>query len=113
MSGYSNSSWHTITVSILAGIGAGYLIGVITTKLLLRERTSTSSNGTHLHLPPPQIDFTSVITNLAEEVGTLRTAVLEVQNRLRRRSNLGADSMSDFMSARGDEDSDEEFFDIE
>lgn len=108
MSSSGCSSWHVTTISVLAGLGAGYLIGVLTGKWLLQRRRGRAqgrpSRQSYEHL-------VAVLSTLTSEVGDLQRAISEIQNRqeLRLSSVRGAESVvSEFVSAHG---SDDEFFD--
>ena len=120
------SSWPkyatVASVSILAGLGAGYLLGLITARWLWREERRTQRLGTghppHQTLLSPEL--TTAIAELTAELGRLRQAVetgsIGLEQASRRSMRTG-DSTLDFVSARGDnpeseDESEEAFFDV-
>ncbi len=117
-----SSSWQwqaaAATVTVLAGVGGGYLLGLISAKWLRKDERRAQSER---QLQPPLVssspELTAAIAELTAEVARLRQAIeaggLEQASR---RSMRTADSMSDFVSAQGDapesEEDEDAFFDI-
>ena len=107
-------SWHVTAISVLAGIGAGYLIGLLTIKWLNRGHAVSSSNV--LLTSRAQRDLMEAITNLTSEMEILRTVISNYAQRTSGYSTFqhGTESATDFMSAQGDvSESDDDFFDFE
>ena len=112
-------SWTYTTITVLVGLGAGYLIGLISARLLWkktnpprqRQRTPTRDRQTRADDP----GLITALNALSTEVGKLRVAMESDRGEGRsRRGMKTVESSSDFVSARGDSvDSDgDEFFDI-
>lgn len=112
-------SWTYTTITVLIGLGAGYLIGLISAKLLWknknpprqRQRTPTRDRQTQGDAP----GLITAVNALSTEVGKLRVAMESGRGEGRSRRGIRTvESSSDFVSARGDSvDSDgDEFFDI-
>ena len=111
----SGPSWPVTSISILVGVGAGYIIGVLTAKWwhwVDRRQDHASQQQQAIQ----QQDLITALTSLTSEVGNLHAVVSEVTHRSERRSRLpGAESIvSEFVSAQaGGQDSEDEFFDME
>jgi hypothetical protein len=104
--GSSGPSWPMTTASVLAGVGAGYVVGVLTAKWW-RSRSQASQEGGLSH---PAI--VTALSDLTSQVRDLRVVVLEMQQTRRRARPLGPESIvSDYVSAHAE--SDDEFFDIQ
>lgn len=113
-SSYSISSWHMTAVSVLAGVGAGYLIGLLTTKWLWQRKVSTSSSSLSLR-HECEAELAAAISGLTSEVGLLRAAMAENQQGVGQRSrHAPTETTADFVSALGETpgDVEDEFFDI-
>ena len=121
----SPSSWHYTALTVLAGVGAGYLLGVVSTRWIwraqrLRRRHHHRSPGPQSQGQPSSSSsslsssLVSAIGELTTELGRLREAVaaagVNVGRSYSRRSMHTVDSTADFVSARGDSDSDADFF---
>lgn len=111
----SGPSWSVTSISILVGVGAGYIIGVLTAKWWYwvdRRQSHASIQQQALQ----QQHLITALTDLTSEVGSLHAVVSEVTHRSERRSRLpGAESIvSEFVSAQANgPDSEDEFFDME
>ena len=103
----SPSSWHYTALTVLAGVGAGYLLGVVSGRWIWRGRQPSRSSSLSSSL-------VSAIGELTAEMHRLREAVaaagITVGRSYSRRSTNRVDSTADFVSARGDSDSDADFF---
>ena len=115
----SPSSWHYTALTVLAGVGAGYLLGVVSGKWIWKQRpTRTDLSRSTTPRSQGQSSSTaglvSAIGELTAEIGRLRevvaTAGLNAVRSYSRRSIHTVDSSADFVSARGDSDSENEFF---
>ena len=117
----SPSSWHYTALTVLAGVGAGYLLGVVSSRWIWRVQRLRRR---HHHSSGPQSQgqsssslsssLVSAIGELTAEMGRLREAVatagINVGRSYSRRSMHTVDSAADFVSAHGDSDSDADFF---
>ena len=114
----SPSSWHYTALTVLAGVGAGYLIGIVSGKWIWKGQRSRRqppfSSAPRSQGQPSTTYLISAIGELTAELGRLREAVaaagLTVGRTYSRRSIQTVDSSADFASARGDSDSDADFF---
>ena len=119
----SPSSWHYTALTVLAGVGAGYLLGVVSGRWIWRaqrlrrrhHRSSTTQSQGQASSSSLSSSLVSAIGELTAEVGRLREAVatagVSVGRTYSRRSMHTVDSAADFVSARGDsDDSDADFF---
>lgn len=132
-------SWRATALSILAGCGVGYMVGVLTARWWWwgRERRrrrgsgrseggnagpsqSSSSVGDSSLSQTTHADLATALTELTSQVESVQSAVSEILHYMRRRGQrrdvtaTSAGSMtSDFLSARPDYPSDDEFFDLE
>ena len=115
-------SWRVTTLSVLAGVGAGYLIGLLTTKWLLRESRgsggSLAARGRSSGPPPPASatsDLVASLTSLTAELANLQAAIGHIlsrstSTRQRRRYPTREESTaSEYVSAPT---SDDEFYDL-
>lgn len=112
----SNHSWTYTTISVIAGFGAGYLIGLISTRFMQLRNRPRQRQRMPIRDRQTQGDDSSLIeavSALSVEVGRLRVA-MEIKESRGRRQMKTVDSYSDFVSAQEDSiNSDEdEFFDI-
>ena len=107
MSSQSTShSWTYTALGLLAGLGAGALIAVITTRLT-RPRPPPQRQ------PPRDQELLRTLNALSAEVARLREVVTESRAVWNGRSMRTVDSSSEFVSARSESvESDDEFFDI-
>lgn len=99
------SSWHVTVVSVLAGLGVGYLVGVLTAKWVWPRPPRRTR--------PDQLNagLAAAIADLASHVNNLGTAISLHQLQ---RVSSGSHRSEAFASALGYHgDSDDEFFDIE
>ena len=101
-------SWHYTAFSVLAGVGAGYLLGLISSKWLWKEDRRAQTDHSEL---------VAAIAELTSEMARLRESVAQGGlERASRRSMPAAESVSDFVSAQGDntesDDDEESFYDI-
>lgn len=111
----SPSSWHYTALTVLAGVGAGYLLGVVSGKWIWKSRVPSRSSTPRSQGQPSSLtsSLVSAIGELTAEVGRLREAVASAglsSGSYSRRSLHTVDSSADFVSARGDSESDEDFF---
>ena len=116
----SPSSWHYTALTVLAGVGAGYLLGVVSGKWIWKQRSrgATPYRSTTPRSQGQSSSMTGLVSAIGEltaEMGRLRevvaTAGLGVARpSYSRRSLHTVDSSADFVSARGDSDSENEFF---
>lgn len=104
----STTSWHYTTFGVLVGVGAGYLIGVLSVRWLWKR---PPAHRPHQQAQSQQTDLVAALVKLTEEVAGLRQALEQGGlDRASRRSLRTVESVSDFVSARGDPDSEEEMF---
>lgn len=123
----SAPSWPVAAVvTVAAGVGAGYVVGVLTAKWWQsRGRRSHAPDGEGPR-PPAQshADLVAALSDLTSQVGNLQTSLAEVLRRTARSrlrplesvvSEFATESvLSELVSARGDNpESDDEFFDME
>lgn len=118
----SPSSWHYTAMTVLAGVGAGYIIGVVSSRWIWKVQRSTRLRRSSAPQSQGQASSSSLssslvsaIGELTAEIGRLREAVAAAGVSLRgrtysRRSMNTVDSVASFASARGDSDSDDDFF---
>lgn len=116
MSSHSNLSWRYTVFGVLAGVGAGYILGMIGSKWL-RKRTDRPRPGGSQ--PPRDSELVAALAALTSEVASLRQAIeLNGLERGSRRSTRRVESIADFVSAQGedpdesDDEGSEAFFDI-
>lgn len=100
MGSNSGVSWRYTAVGVLAGVGAGYLLGVISSKWLWRQKPRQRPRN-----PPGDPELVAALTALTSEVGSLRQAI-EVDRTSRR--PMPRESVSDFLSAQGDAEQSED-----
>ena len=118
-------SWRVTTLSVLTGVGVGYLVGLITTKWLLKgqgaggRRRPVVSGGEQQESPGNAAsDLVAALTSLTMELSSLRTALSTLLSQpsrhSRRHHHSGAPSTieSEYVSARMGS-SDDEFYDLE
>lgn len=100
----SYNTWTYSTIAVLTGLGAGYLIALLTTRQSRRQLINDS-------------ELVQAITSLSAEVVRLRevlqTSISVEHAQSRQRSVHTVASTSDFMSARSEsiDSEDDEFFD--
>lgn len=104
MSSSNGLSWHITGLSVLAGIGTGYLIGLLTVEWLRRRR---SPPGRDPHPP----DLVAALSGLSAEVGNLRTTISELLQQLARRESLPYEPADFNIGSPPSEGT--EFFDVE
>lgn len=116
MSTHSSLSWRYTVFGVLAGVGAGYILGVISSKWLWKHKDRPRPGGSQ---PPRDSELVAALAALTSEVASLRQAIdLNGLERGSRRSTRRVESIADFVSAQGDaaEESEDEgseaFFDI-
>lgn len=71
-SGSGGFSWHVTALSVLAGVGAGYFIGLLTVRWMWRDRRQPPQP------PRPRPDLVGTLTDLTAEVGNLRTVISDI-----------------------------------
>ena len=126
-------SWRATVVGILAGCGVGYVVGLLTARWWGRGRRrgargegnagSSSQSSSSLGdstLSQTQATMATALTELTSQVESVQSAISEILHYMRRRGHRrdvtatrGESMTSDFMSARPDYPSDDEFFDLE
>lgn len=102
----SSHSWMYTTIGVLAGLGVGYLVALLTARLTRRrpERQQASTRDAEL---------LQTLSTLSTEVARLRDAVMESQGAWSGRHMRTVESSSEFVSARSESvESEDEFFDI-
>lgn len=116
MSSHSSLSWRYTVFGVLAGVGAGYILGVISSKWLWKHKDRPRPGRSQ---PPRDSELVAGLAALTSEVASLRQAIeLNGLERGSRRSTRRVESIADFVSAQGDaaEESEDEgseaFFDI-
>lgn len=108
-SSHHSLSWQVTTLSVLAGVGAGYLIGVLTAKWLQKGRRPTP-RGEPAPSRQSYADLAASLSTLTAEVGNLRATLLELIQHLGRH----AEGSVGFATCTGSPQSEgTEFFDIE
>ena len=116
MSSHSNLSWRYTVFGVLAGFGAGYILGMISSKWLRKRKDRPRPGGSQ---PPRDSELVAALAALTSEVANLRQAIeLNGLERGSRRSTRRVESIADFVSAQGegpaesDDEGSEAFFDI-
>jgi len=117
---FSLSQWQAMGLSVLAGMGFGYFLGMFVTRrwLLLQQRDGRIKDTKPL---PADAELREALVELKNEVEQLRSSVEQSMTNLEtsqqqtgRAFSSGAltdPATSEFVSAQGDED--DRFFDLE
>lgn len=113
----SPGSWKQTALSVLAGAGAGYLLGVLSARLLWDQRGPAPG-------PPPaqqrnDRELTAAISGLTAEMSRLREALEQGVLEMKARPPPRVSSMSGFETAQEDDmeteedgDTEDEFYDV-
>lgn len=101
MGSHSGVSWRYTAVGVLAGVGAGYLLGVVSSKWLWRQKPRPRPR-------PGDPELIAALAALTSEVAGLRQAIeLGRLDRTSRRP-MQRESVTDFLSAQGDPEQSED-----
>ena len=114
--GQAGVSWRWTALGVAAGLGTGYLLGVVSVRWIWRPVVVQAERATAA--APQTSALVSAIAEIVVEMGRLRQALeRDVFSRapLSSLNMRRVESSADFVSARGDLESeaDDEFFDPE
>ncbi len=118
------AQWQAMALSILAGLGLGYLLGMFFTKRHLFRQlhssvtpsTSAADSGTN---SSSHDNLRTALNELKSEVEQLRTSVEQSMRHMEEEHRIGhtlssralTEATSEFVSAQGEED--DRFYDME
>lgn len=110
-------SWRVATLGIVAGVGAGYLVGLISARWWHWRRRYGGASRPTQGPPLSHADLAAALADLTSQVESLQAAIAELllsTRRQRPRSAAVESVASGFLSAREDSaESEDEFFDLD
>ena len=112
------SQWQAMTLSIMAGMGFGYLVGMFVTRRWLQRVGGSDTDNTRSS--PTDAELREALVELKSEVEQLRSSMEQAMTRLETSQQTARNfssraltdpATSEFVSAQGDEE--DRFFDLE